>query len=355
VSTASVILPTYNKAEYLALTLASYEHQTTRDYEIVIIDDGSTDSTREVVDRYAKQLPIKYQRQENRGRSAARNRALALAEGEVVIFSDDDRLVAPDFIAAHLRRFAPGQPGAIVLGWQKAILTFWRRDLHTPPHTLWRHIAHKSLGELIKREGPLATELDIQRRFNETVERLAFEEWWWTFMLPVIDRFGEELVGFELPWILGTTANLSAPREPLLAVGGFDEAYRGWGIEDHDLCYRLHRAGLRTVFARDAVSWHQAHPHSAGKWHDWVTNLRYLLNRYDTLDVALYVHACINQKAANYLAMNDHWCQLSRETIPPALAQGLREAWRRVSERRVETVLWSGAIRFLGRSYDDWL
>ena len=102
---ASVVLPTHNKSRYLDLTLASYVKQVVGRYELVVVDDGSTDDTVQVVQRYADQLPLKFVQQGNAGRSAARNAGIRAATGDVIVFSDDDRIVPPSFVADHLRAF----------------------------------------------------------------------------------------------------------------------------------------------------------------------------------------------------------------------------------------------------------
>ena len=98
----SVIIPTYNRAPYLALTLAGFAQQTIKDWELVLLDDGSTDETRAVAESFSTQLNIVYIRQDNAGRSAARNHALQVATGDIILFSDDDRIPCPEFVAAHL-------------------------------------------------------------------------------------------------------------------------------------------------------------------------------------------------------------------------------------------------------------
>ncbi|WP_322508959.1 glycosyltransferase family A protein [Anaerolinea sp.] len=75
----SIIIPTYNSAKFLPATLESVFQQTFQDYEIILIDDGSTDNTREVLVPY--QSRIRYLYQENQERSAARNYGLLLAQG----------------------------------------------------------------------------------------------------------------------------------------------------------------------------------------------------------------------------------------------------------------------------------
>ena len=101
----SVIIPVFNQAESLKVTLKHFAHQTYRadQYEIIVIDDGSTDGLQSrigEVDWPHLQL-IRYIRQENRGRAAARNTGAALAKGHLLIFCDADRVPQADFIFRH--------------------------------------------------------------------------------------------------------------------------------------------------------------------------------------------------------------------------------------------------------------
>lgn len=89
----SVIIPTYNCAAYLGRAIDSILSQTFDDYEIVIVDDGSTDDTTHVLDRYTSR--VRYHHQSNQGLSAARNAALALAMGDLIAYLDADDVWAP--------------------------------------------------------------------------------------------------------------------------------------------------------------------------------------------------------------------------------------------------------------------
>ncbi|GAP13465.1 glycosyltransferase [Longilinea arvoryzae] len=90
----SIIIPTYNSARFLPATLQSVLAQTYRDYEILVVDDGSTDDTPAVLQPY--RYEITYIHQENKERSAARNNAIDQASGEYVAFLDSDDLWAPE-------------------------------------------------------------------------------------------------------------------------------------------------------------------------------------------------------------------------------------------------------------------
>lgn len=88
----SVVIPTYNRAELLPDAIRSVVDQTYRDFEIIVVDDGSTDATAEVVRRADRS--VIYVRQENHGRSHARNQGIVRARGHYLVFLDsDDRLL----------------------------------------------------------------------------------------------------------------------------------------------------------------------------------------------------------------------------------------------------------------------
>ncbi len=98
----SVILPTFNRVELLAASLDSVAAQTFSDYQIIVVDDGSTDGTREYVQ--SRREPIVYCYQENQGVAEARNHALRLVHSEFVAFLDSDDLWKPRFLEASVRR-----------------------------------------------------------------------------------------------------------------------------------------------------------------------------------------------------------------------------------------------------------
>jgi glycosyltransferase involved in cell wall biosynthesis len=92
----TVVLPTFNRAAFLPGAFASLQDQTFTDWELVIVDDGSTDSTRELVDEYVKSHEhTRYVYQPNRGAYAARNRGVDEATGKYVAFFDSDDLWLP--------------------------------------------------------------------------------------------------------------------------------------------------------------------------------------------------------------------------------------------------------------------
>lgn len=98
----SVIIPTYNSRQFVCQAIDSVLAQTIKDYEIIVVDDGSTDDTRQVLEnQYCGRIQYVYQ--ENKERSAARNRGISLARGDYVAFLDADDSWLPKKLEAQLR------------------------------------------------------------------------------------------------------------------------------------------------------------------------------------------------------------------------------------------------------------
>ncbi len=94
----SIIIPTYNNANIICRAVDSCINQTYKNIEIIVIDDGSTDNTKEVLSRYNSDERFKYIYQENQERSAARNHGLDVAKGEYIQFLDSDDEIYPEKI-----------------------------------------------------------------------------------------------------------------------------------------------------------------------------------------------------------------------------------------------------------------
>lgn len=99
-TTVSVIIPTYNRAHFITEALESVFAQTCTDYEVIVVDDGSTDNTEEVLAPYMNL--IRYIKQDNAGPSVARNRGIFAASGEYIAFLDSDDLWYPEKLEKQL-------------------------------------------------------------------------------------------------------------------------------------------------------------------------------------------------------------------------------------------------------------
>jgi len=100
----SIIVTAYNAADYISRAIESILIQSYRNFEIIVVDDGSTDNTADIV-REFKNEPIKYFFKENGGVASARNFGLQKSGGSFIIMLDSDDMMTPDYIASHLQGF----------------------------------------------------------------------------------------------------------------------------------------------------------------------------------------------------------------------------------------------------------
>ncbi|MDR7422322.1 MAG: glycosyltransferase family A protein [Armatimonadota bacterium] len=192
-----MVVPAYNDAATLRATLRHLAAQTLAPavYEVVVVDDGSTDDTPAVLAAAAtgraRVRPVRLDR--NRGRSAARNAGIRAAEAPIIVFVDSDVLVRPDFLQRHLA-------------------------------------LHQAAGRPVVGRGPvvLVPSPQIPPRAPAIRSSPAYLD----------------------------TANASVPRQALVDAGLFDEGFRVYGWEDFDLGLRLQAAGLPRRFDPEAIGFH---------------------------------------------------------------------------------------------------
>lgn len=94
----SIVTPTYNRAQLLIKTIESIQNQTTKDWELIIVDDGSTDNTTEVVQQYLSDSRIRYFKKSNSGATDTRNVGATYANGEYISFLDSDDEAFPTWL-----------------------------------------------------------------------------------------------------------------------------------------------------------------------------------------------------------------------------------------------------------------
>lgn len=100
----SVILPTYNRGKYVVEAVESVLRQTYNNYEIIIVDDGSTDTTEDILKRFVKNNNnIQYIKQSNKGHAGARNTGLLAASGDLIAFIDSDDIWLPEKLEEQVK------------------------------------------------------------------------------------------------------------------------------------------------------------------------------------------------------------------------------------------------------------
>lgn len=232
--TASVIIPTYNRADLLSLTLRALVRQasSTPGWEAIVVDDGSKDNTREIVASFSDILPLTYIFQEDQGYRVARARNLGanLARGDVFIFLDSGVLSAPSFISAHLEIHDGQDVAAIgyVYGYDTTSISspIDERQFINPGATI----------DLLAQSGA-----------SPDMREHAYA------------ALGDDLRNIPAPWAFFWTANVSVTKRSFFRAGGFDEDFKSWGVEDIEFAYRLHLQGTPFLLAREAAALEYPH------------------------------------------------------------------------------------------------
>ena len=229
---ASLIITTYNWSEALSLVLASVARQTRLPDEVIVADDGSRESTRELLQCTARDFPVplRHSWQSDEGFRAARsrNRAVAAARGDYIVMIDGDMVLHPHFIADHL---AHAEPGGYVQG---------SRVLTSPD------FRERMLADASMRPGFFTAGI-ARRRHTLRWPRLAR----WYLQMAARRRTQPHAI---------KTCNQGWWRADLLRLNGFDERMVGWGREDEELAWRAHHAGLACRQLRfSALAFHLHH------------------------------------------------------------------------------------------------
>jgi glycosyltransferase involved in cell wall biosynthesis len=226
----SILIPTHNRLSTLSLTLQAVASQTGRtgDYEVLVIDDGSTDHTADGVRRIQKDypVPLHYFYQPNRKQGAARNLGARNAQGRFLLFLGDDTLPVERFLEEHRKTHETHQSFGrqlsklVVIGY-----TTWPDDF-------------------------------VRTRFLDYVGEKG-----WQFGFSLIED--QE----DVPFNFFYTSNLSMSRDFFLEVGGFDENFQEYGWEDIELSVRLKSRGMKMIYNPASVT-HHHHPMSLASFLD---------------------------------------------------------------------------------------
>lgn len=242
---ASIILSTYNAPRLLALSLASFETQTERNFELHIADDGSTSETAELIRTFASHadFPVIHSWQEDRGFRKTRilNESIRKARADYFIFADGDCICHKDFIRAHLQYREPGR-----------YLAGRRMDLGP------------QLTAMLTPEKVRAGAFN-RPNLNLLLSSLRHDSEYFHRSIPVTNPFLRKILKMErIDDLKG--CNFSIDREALFKINGFDEDYEGWGREDTDLELRLKFLGLSIKSLKGLALvyhlWHERRPHN---------------------------------------------------------------------------------------------
>ena len=157
----SVVIPSFNYAHYLPQAIASVLAQTHAVIDLLIVDDGSTDSTRAVVAAIADPR-LRYVWQENAGLSAARNTGIREARHAFIAFLDADDLWQPDLLATVLQRFAALPPAFAAIATASTRMDAAGQPRTAPEHTV-RHTGEITVRDFCLRNRPLSSSVVLKK------------------------------------------------------------------------------------------------------------------------------------------------------------------------------------------------
>lgn len=208
----SVVIPTYNRADILKLCLERLLAQKGVDFEVIVVDDGSTDDTEKMMGEAQGDI-VRYIRQTHFQQGVARNRGVAEAKGDIIVFIGDDILVQPEFLKTHWEAHQRmSAENVVVLGF-----------------TTW----------------------DPLIEINDYMKFLESSGWQfgYGFLRPgFVERAGRYKFFY--------TSNLSM-KKSFFEKEKFNESFRGYGWEDIELGYRLAKnQGMRLFYEPAARAFH---------------------------------------------------------------------------------------------------
>jgi glycosyltransferase involved in cell wall biosynthesis len=226
----SVVIGTYNQKDSLKLVLESFFRQGLPPdiYEIVVVDSSSTDGTDKMIGSLKLNCPLNYIRQQNLGKSAARNRGVKEARGEIIFFTDADMIADPNLLNRHVET-----------------------------HQSHNDVAVEGITFNLKKQ--LAIE-DLNPKHPDVEPYIK-----------------QKLKPFsKIKWAYFLSGNLSIQKNTFIEAGGFDENFSAYGWEDIELGYRLRKLPL--IYNPQAINYH----------YHFVTNEDMLKRKYNMGRSAAY-------------------------------------------------------------------
>jgi glycosyltransferase involved in cell wall biosynthesis len=310
----SVVIPTFNRRERLALVLDGLARQTLpgQRFEALVVDDGSTDGTAEWLAHRSYPFALRPLRQSNAGPAVARNAGVQAASARVVLFLDDDVVPEPPLLQEHAATHASGEEVAVI----------------------------GPLGSLARYRQPWVAweQAKIERQYA------AMQRGDWA---PTYRQF----------W----TGNASVPRQLVLEAGGFDAKFLR--AEDIELGARLAQRGVRFVFKPAAATLHHAE-RSLQSWSNMHraygrlelsihgrfgrdAALNTLRNNWHRLRAATrtLVSACLGRERATAAA-----CAILSSSIRAAAAVGSDAPGRAACSALANVLYWDGVRESLGNA-----
>lgn len=230
----SFVIPTYNNKVLLGNTLEALNHQEgycPDDYEVVIVDDGSSDGTEDFIEGINRNYAIEYvyiERSRSSGRAKTRNEGWKKAKGDIIVFIDSDILVKPTHLSEVDRCFRFNERSLVI-------------------------------GNRLMLGDPVAT-TDITT--GKVFETNTFDGNNYDLLDSRYFMFNQFSFNINLhwyPWMHVYSCNMAVSKRDLELTGGFDEHFIEWGMEDVEFGYSLFKNGVAVVLDYRLEVLHQCH------------------------------------------------------------------------------------------------
>lgn len=228
----SVIIPVYNQKHRLKMVLKEFNNQNYNNwFEVVVVDDGSTDNVKEFIGGLEYNYNFVYKKLEkNSGRAISRNEGVSVAQGDILIFCDADRIPCRNFIGEHVKSHLANTGEIVVLG---KIVELFLRDFENQYD---KYISASNKDNW----------LNYARNFN-----------YYDYIEEMYDSAGKTDV--KIAWSTLFTSNFSITKELFMRVNGFDEDFTSWGFENFEFGYRLSMINVKYILNRRAENFHIFH------------------------------------------------------------------------------------------------
>lgn len=277
---ATVLIPAWNARDTILACLSAIEQSSFNlkykdKLQVVIVDDGSTDDTWDIIKKSHFSLQVTAVRQDHKGVAQAKNTGISVAEGDIIISCDADMILGY-FTIEHFMSRHQKLNNALLIGFRSEIAK--DNPLVNP--------------ELIKKNNGLITTFIKD-------ERIIFSVPGWPSNMCLVSNHFKNLGNARSLWMpdddawllpdLGFGVLVSLPKSIYLSVGGYDEQFKGWGSEDGYLAAKVIGDGHHMIPVYAASGFHISHqPRSKNRQSEYLENRKLFFHLIQTSNVGEY-------------------------------------------------------------------
>ncbi|MFC5743640.1 glycosyltransferase [Dyella tabacisoli] len=264
----TVIIPTYNCKDLLARTLDSICTQSLDRtlFEVIVVDDGSSDGTDLLVSKYKSRLDVSYFFQSDEGFrvAAARNIGIRHAYFDTVLFLDAGIVISSQLLALHMQ-YQTREDALVLIGTSYGV-----NDYSNKCEDTLRQVMNDEVDVALHKLGAVEETFDSRTSYLREIDF--------------------DLARMAAPWLIFWGGHVSVPTQSLRHVGGFDEWFNRWGGEDNELGLRLYQLGCTFRVLRQVASIHLPHEKDpVQKRFDARINTKYIHQKHGLIETSLLI------------------------------------------------------------------